>query len=265
MVWSLQGIYCRFDQRYPEFKSAALQLLDYALKQPAAKSSGLILRRSRLAEAETRLGEFDLADVQDRLIQDDLPRVEHPDGSFSALINEEYGVRLYLMGRDEAAEQTLTAAHAGLLRLLGPDDRTTAESLEYLGLTQLRTGHAAEGAQNCRNAYETILRQFGPQSHFTLMAQGHLGIAEFAAQQPAAARQDLSLAADGLERQLGWAAPAVQYFRYQMIARAGADAVPPAKAQLDADLLRQAAPAEDWPHLLALLKLPSPGVVGKPG
>jgi len=115
--------------------------------------------------------------------------------SFSALTRENYGLGLYLMGRYDEALVTLGAAHRDLLNTVGPNDQTTAESAEYLGLTQLRTGRIAEGLQSCQEAYNALLKHYGPDSQYTLMALGHRGIAELAAGSMSPGGKDLALAA----------------------------------------------------------------------
>jgi len=255
-VDAIRGAYFWFDQRYADALESSERRLQRALEKPGNGAMGLVLLRSRVAAEQAHLGQFGQADENFRLALALLQTQPQLAGSFSALTRENYGLGLYLMGRYDEALVTLGAAHRDLLNTVGPNDQTTAESAEYLGLTQLRTGRIAEGLQSCQEAYNALLKHYGPDSQYTLMALGHRGIAELAAGSMSPGGKDLALAADRLEAVLGWTAPAVAYFRRERglasLQASPAETVGSSAgtslgtADAYAKLLWQASPADNW-------------------
>jgi non-specific serine/threonine protein kinase len=222
-----------------------------------AHLSHTVIRQTSLAWCYAATGQFNQARPLYAAALRAVHRAEPAPGALTGMVEERYGIGLFLAGHTHAARPMLEAAYAHLEKAIG-NDGLTAEALTYLGWLNLREGSASLALSQLRTAYQEEVASAGADHPMTLRARACLGLAELATGSVTDGLTDLQAAVIAYRQVLGADAPEAQVFLYDWVKaalRAGKSAPIELAAvrALSVTELAQAAPWADWNRRLTTL------------
>ena len=253
----INGNYWLLRQSY----RAAIPFFQRALAEAppggAAHLSHTVIRQTSLAWCYAATGQFDQARPLYAAALRAVHRAEPVPGTLTGMVEERYGIGLFLAGHTHAARPMLEAAYAHLEKAIG-NDGLTAEALTYLGWLNLREGAASLALSQLRTAYQDEVASAGADHPMTLRARACLGLAELATGSVTGGLADLQAAVIAYRHVLGADAPEAQVFLYDWVKAAlrTGQSAPVALAAVQAlkvTDLAQAAPWADWNRRLTTL------------
>ena len=223
----------------------------------ASHLSHTVIRQTSLAWCYAATGQFDKARPLYTAALRAVHRAEPTPGTLTGMVEERYGIGLFLAGHTQAARPLLEAAYAHLEKAIG-NDGLTAEALTYLGWLNLRGGAARLALAQLRTAYQVEVASAGADHPMALRARACLGLAELATGSVTDGLANLQAAVIAYQRVLGADAPETQVFLYDWVKaalRAGKSAPVTLGAvrTLNVSDLAQAAPWANWTQRLTTL------------
>lgn len=170
----------------------------------------------------------------------------------------DYGIAIRHLGKNQEAEQFMSAALQELRTALGPDHFFVAVAENELGDLYTEENRWSDAAHSLRDAHDILIKRDGPHGQATLVTAANLGIVQYHNAQYRDAETILAGVHDDFTQQLGAASPQAQITAFYLASTLSELHQTAAAAQLAGKLqpadLASAEPRDDWPARLEALR-----------